>query len=322
LFSNSTIVVMVVLQVVNVVQAKASKPCGELSWKKCKASAVCGYSIFEDECISTIIGELSIVRDGKENFAPGKLCTVGGGKGNSAGTDEDKLSVVGGGNNNWIMGDTNVVSGGKRNVMYKNMEDSSFKDLEGSTISGGFENEIESGASFSVITGGESNTIVPVTKNGAENSVISGGLENSVLAKGGVVTGGTFNGEVSDDGINTVITGGFGNDAKGIGGVVMGGRYANANGDFSLAFGGHNTYATNDHSMVINLIDNEPKESKRTLAEACSKEDLTGSICSTEDGQFLVYAEQFTFQIGNNVDERLMIKKDNIKNLIDVLNED
>jgi len=338
LFSNSTIVVMVVLQVVNVVQAKASKPCGELSRKQCKASAVCG--ILEDECISTIIGELSIVRDGQNNFAPGKLCTVGGGEGNLAGTDEDKLSVVGGGKNNLIFGDTNVVSGGKRNVMFKDMEDSSFKDLEGSTISGGYESVIESGASFSVVTGGVANTIFPGSKNGAENSVISGGIENAVLAKGGVVTGGDFNGNISEGGTNAVITGGFGNDAKGIGGVVMGGRFGNANGDYSLAFGGHNTYAKNDHSMVINLIDNEPKESKRTLAgrplslhgdvkrlledeiEACSKEDVTGSVCSTDDGQFLAYAEQFTFQIGNNVDERLMIKKDNIKNLIDVLNED
>jgi len=305
LFSNSAIVVMVVLQVVNVVHAQS---CSELSKKKCKASTECGYfddGEDDDECISTNIGKFSIVRDGKKNFAPGKLCTVGGGEDNLAGTVKDEVSmcVVGGGKGNFVKGDTNVVSGGKGNYM--------LKDLEGSTISGGYENQIGSGASFSVITGGLDNYVEPAFQNSARSGTISGGIGNTVLATGGVVTGGESNGGISEGGTNAVITGGFGNDAKGLGGVVMGGRMGNANGKFSFAYG-NNTYAQNDHSMVIALTDTKPDEEPYG----------TKPLLSDEDGQFLVYAEQFTFQIGNNVDTRLNINKDNMKNLLDVLNED
>mmetsp|Transcript_13180 Transcript_13180/g.14974 ORF Transcript_13180/g.14974 Transcript_13180/m.14974 type:complete len:323 (+) Transcript_13180:140-1108(+) len=319
LFSNSTIVVMVVLQVVNVVQAKASKPCSELSRKQCKKSAVCG--IFEDACISTIIGELSIVRDGQNNFAPGKLCTVGGGEGNLAGTDEDQFSVVGGGKSNSISGDTNVISGGKRNAIVRDMEESFLKVMEGNTISGGYDNVMETGDDgvlFSVITGGRFNFVFPETKKNIESATISGGIGNGVLANGGTVTGGDSCGQFSEGGTNSVISGGFGNDAAGIGAVAMGSKFNNANGDYSISFGSPNTFANNDHSMVINLMDFGLPP---TDLDYCSENDEF-SVCSTDDGQFLAYAEQFTFQIGNNVDTRLNINKDNMKNLLDVLNED
>jgi len=328
LFSNSAIGVTVVLvlglQVMNVVQAQ---PCSDLTKKQCKKVTDCGF--FDDGgCISTTIGKLSIVRDGENNFAPCELCTVGGGEGNLAGTDEDKFSVVGGGNKNWVNGDTNVISGGKRNVIVRDMEESFLKAMEGNTISGGYENEIETGDKgvlFSVITGGKGNGVYPESKNNIESATVSGGNRNVVLASRAVVTGGQSNGQYSVGGTNSVITGGTGNDAEGIGGVVMGGLYSNANGVNSIAFGGTygGTYAKNDHSMVINLIDLGVPEDPDYYnnVEGCSKKDEF-SVCSKKDGHFLAYAEQFTFQIGNNVDKRLIINKDNIKNLLNVLNED
>merc|ERR1712194_901632 len=168
--------------------------------------------------------------------------------------------------------------------------------------------------------GGRFNFVSPETKKNIESATISGGIGNGVLANGGTVTGGDSCGQFSEGGTNAVISGGFGNDAAGIGAVAMGSKFNNANGDYSISFGSQNTFANNDHSMVINLMDFgfPPPEFGTNY---CSEKDEF-SVCSTDDGQFLAYAEQFTFQIGNNVDTRLIINKDNIKNLLDVLNED
>merc|ERR1712238_327433 len=164
------------------------------------------------------------------------------------------------------------------------------------------------------------NFVFPETKNDIKSATISGGIGNGVLANGGVVTGGDSCGTASEGGTNAVISGGLSNDAAGVGAVAMGNRFNNANGDYSISFGGPNTFANNDHSMVINLMDFGFPPADWDV-KYCSKKDEF-SVCSTDDGHFLAYAEQFTFQIGNNVDTRLIMNKDNIKNLLDVLNED
>merc|ERR1712238_584320 len=169
-------------------------------------------------------------------------------------------------------------------------------------ISGGYDNVIETG------------------DNGVLYSAITGGFGNVALADGFVVTGGDSCGRASEGGTNAVILGGLSNDAAGVGAVAMGNAYNNANGDYSISFGGPNTFANNDHSMVINLMDFGFPPADWDV-KYCSKKDEF-SVCSTDDGHFLAYAEQFTFQIGNNVDTRLIMNKDNIKNLLDVLNED
>merc|ERR1712238_319574 len=143
-----------------------------------------------------------------------------------------------------------------------------------------------------------------------ESATISGGFGNVALANGFVVTGGDSCGRASEGGTNAVILGGLSNDAAGVGAVAMGNAYNNANGDYSISFGGPNTFANNDHSMVINLMD-----------FGFPPADWDVKYCSKDDGHFLAYAEQFTFQIGNNVDTRLIMNKDNIQNHIDALLE-
>jgi len=300
------LVVAVIASSVHVVQGQTSDPCDGLSKNQCKKKKECTY-IF-NTCFSTA-GKGSVVRQGDNNVAPGKYCAVGGGKRNQAGDINDTYNVVGGGDFNYLVqGSKNTISGGKFNAIKGGGDVQEFD-----TISGGWQNSIFK-SSYSVITGGggegdgfgKSNSI-----SGVDTSTISGGSQNLIQGSGtstsshNTITGGFDN--ILNFGGNGAITGGFQNGLFGRGAVVAGGASNFVSGSNSLAFG-QSVVTTFDHSMVVNLIGGRPLE-------------------DTEEGEFLMYANSFRFQIGNGkgkggLDLSTTITKQNIPYLRAALDEE
>jgi len=305
-------VVLVGVAAPSVVLAQSTNPCSGLSENKCDKKTECSFISVLNFCADTT-GFLSIARQGEDNFASGDFCTTGGGKKNNAGAIKaggtaDSYSVVGGGTRNFSVGDKGVISGGKDNTV--STRGNGPKQFIGSTISGGQFNTIKSGDSlntgspFCVITGGGGSTEVDRNDiTSASAGTISGGRSNRIGGNGSVVTGGVVN-RVFGLSNNSVVTGGNFNSADGRGSVVVGG-FLNAvtRSDFSIAFGQNAFVDRLDSSMVVNL----------------SKKDLSAD----KDGQFLVSAKSYKFQIGNGANDlSTFINKDNIGNLIDALNVD
>jgi len=299
--------VVVAATIVPVVVQAQPNPCDDLSKKKCEKLTDCTFVIFDDdddddgECLLTA-GEDSVVRQGKGNVSPGTLNTVGGGLLNDAG--DDSFCVIGGGKRNFSGGDKITISGGNDNIIESNI---------GSTISGGFFNEIFEGTSFSVITGGgrgdgSTNFSQGNTIEDAKEGTISGGKMNFLAGEKGVVTGGKSNTSGGFEflaGKKGVVTGGQSNTSGGEGSVIIGGRSNTANGANAIAFG-ENAFITNDSSMAVNLIEGNTLE-------------------TTEEGQFLMTAESFRFQIGNDKNKNnggissFKITDENIDRLIEAL---
>jgi len=301
------LVVGVVASSVCVVQGQNSDPCEDFNKKKCGKKDECTWNSDLEFCALTA-GTDSIVRDGSENTASGEYSAVGGGRWNDAGFIGDAYNVIGGGDSNTCVGNKNIISGGNNNFIGGNGAPHDFD-----TISGGWNNEIFDSSS-SVITGGggefdsdEENSI-----KGGETSTVSGGKKNRIRGLGGssgnTISGGFDNIIEESDMQYRTITGGLENDVKGQGAVVSGGERNGAYNRNSLAFG-QNAASIHDHSMVVNLIG------------GLDKDDL---LTSDEDGQFLVSAESFLFQIGDGNDgiDSTELTKTNIQNLRTALEEE
>jgi len=129
--------------------------------------------------------------------------------------------------------------------------------------------------------------------NSKGSVTISGGNGNMVSDKNSVVTGGQAN---NATGLNSVVLGGRSNAATGPYAFIGGGNGNVASGSHSIAMG-QSAYALNDHSMVINL------------------QGVNNDLKSTEDGQFMVRAKQYRFQISTDTDLTVTITEDNIENL-------
>ena len=256
-------------------------------------------------------GEFSVVIFGSDNIAPGKFCNVNGGEGNEAGTDsfsgdgfENDYAVIGGGLENSAGSRFSTITGGIENFVSRGGK----TPTKHNTISGGAGSGI-SGFISSVITGGTENRMFG-SGDGARNAcTISGGQVNicSDDAEYGVATGGLDN--VAND-VAAVAFGGADNIGNGLSATSVGGEFNTINGDFSIGLG-TDTRVNNDSSMVINLID-------RPFA---LDDDRFGPDGDTDvDGQFLVNAKSYSFQIGKNRDDlRFQITDANIQNLIDAL---
>jgi len=329
-----------------VVQAQQSNPCSGLSLNKCDDKTECTYiSEFGGSCFETT-GFKSVIRQGEDNIAPGQFCTVGGGKKNlNGGFLADSYSAIGGGNRNSIFGSTTTISGGNRNVVNAQPEPVDEETI-GSTISGGLLNTIV--GPFGVITGGggaerdkgESKGDSNIIRSGRKNT-ISGGRTHRVRGEGSVVTGGrdNFISEFSNsDDTNCVITGGLANDASGNGSIVVGGIGNRATGDYSIAFG-EQARAGFDSSMVVALVfagddddsdeDSEDDKSDEEVVDSFgSDDDEDVAAASDKEGQFLVVAKSFRFQIGNGKNNNngdissTRITDKNIDRLIDALAEE
>jgi len=299
-----------------VVQAQQSNPCSSLQTEnECNKNTECTFLFSCNDCVQTT-GFKSVARQGEINVAPGDFCTVGGGELNNAG--DFLYNAIGGGQDNRNLGNKGTISGGNFNVIDRETD-------IGATISGGNGNLIEgiggsSSSSFSVITGGGDDPFSddPFSDGGnkifaAEAATISGGQINFLEGENGVITGGQNN---RSEGKGIVVTGGTfngGGSKKGISSVVIGGKSNNADGDYSIAFG-TNANAINKNSMVMNLVVVPENES-----------DDFVDLSSEEDGQFLVVAKSFRFQIGNGKNKNnggissFKITDENINRLIEAL---
>jgi len=267
--------VVLVLAVVPVVKAQTNI-CEGLSFTDCIEKEECD---FYSPCVP-IAGEGSVVRQGDENLAAGKFCTAGGGQYNQAGYPDNSYNVVGGGHRNVCRGNKNTIAGGNENYVSN--------DSKLVTISGGNSNRIIEASRYSVITGGGGKNEI----SKGDSSTISGGKRNGVRGSGNsgnTVTGGFENGiyYTAEPPRDCVITGGSNNAATGQGAVVLGGKNNSAKGDYSIALG-ENAIAEYDNSMAVNLV-NDSSPSERLLTE--------------QEGQFLMKAASFRFQIGNGGDD-------------------
>ncbi|OEU06367.1 hypothetical protein FRACYDRAFT_254812 [Fragilariopsis cylindrus CCMP1102] len=237
-------------------------------------------------------GEFSVAILGFDNIAPGKFCNVNGGKGNVAGLFND-YAIIGGGVDNDAGAIFSTITGGRENLIEREVETHS-------TISGGDNNVINISIS-SVITGGTENRMLGDRANFA--CTISGGTNNTCSTDIGVATG-LFN---AANNVAAVAFGGAANEVNGQSATSVGGEDRTINGDFSIGLG-KITNVNNDSSMVINLAVSRSEESEVFISD------------TDVDGQFLVNAESFTFQIGKNRDDlRFQITEDNIQNLITAL---
>jgi hypothetical protein len=245
-------------------------------------------------------GDFSVVVLGEENSAPGKFCNVNGGKLNQAGFLEDKqfrkYAVIGGGTENAAGPTFSTITGGRENFI-------SGEDQRFSTISGGDSNGISPELFASVITGGTENRMCGGFEINKEYCTISGGDSNGCSALCGVATGGRKNIALN---AASVAIGGIGNVGNGISATSLGGENNFIGGAFSIGLG-IGTKVLDDSSMVINL-NVPPGQTSDTETDTDGR------------GQFIVKAESFTFQVGNNNDGlSIQITKDSIKNLINAL---
>mmetsp|Transcript_5128 Transcript_5128/g.5712 ORF Transcript_5128/g.5712 Transcript_5128/m.5712 type:complete len:323 (+) Transcript_5128:47-1015(+) len=304
--------------VLRVVQGQTTDPCGEFNKKKCGKKDKCTWNSAIEFCLLTA-GTGSVVREGSENTASGKYSVVGGGQWNNAGSIDDAYNVIGGGDSNVCYGgSTNTVSGGNTNGIVP-IDDADADVPDFNTISGGWTNIITD-KSYSVITGGggDSDGEVDGDSNiiqGCDTSTISGGKKNrigplppDVGGDGNTISGGFDNIIEKSDMQYRTITGGLENDVKGQGAVVSGGERNGAYNTNSLAFG-QNAAAIFDHSMVVNLIGGDVTDDP---------------LLGTKDGEFLVSAESFLFQIGDGNDgiDSTELTKTNIQNLRTALEEE
>jgi len=243
----------------------------------------------------TETGEFSVVILGQDNIATGRFCNVNGGKDNRAGSGAfgRTYAVSGGGFTNAASATFSTISGGRENSI-------GITIFKHSTISGGDNNGISTSFASSVITGGEANRVDLFGEiDSRTGCTISGGTNNSCSTDYGVATG-LIN--AAND-VAAVAFGGIDNQVNGQSATSVGGVSNNINGDFSIALG-VKSIVNSDSSMVINLNDFNDNVFDGTDG----------------DGQFIVDAKSYTFQIGRNRDDlRFQITEDNIQNLIDAL---
>jgi len=251
------------------------------------------------------VGPFSVVRvEEAKNKAKGEYCTVSGGKQNSAGPKDAIYSSVGGGKENQSDGNGCSISGGSGNRISHSVDGSEFINNLYSSISGGVNNLIEKGTTCA-ISGGNGNIIQDSTGE-ARDGTISGGSSNVISSgNGNVITGGMDNASTTKSQVridDTVITGGKDNKVDENYAVVIGGIDNAAIGKYSIAFG-TNAVAGKDNSMAVNLNEEELK--------------------TTAEGEFLIAAESFFFQIGSGKMDgsSILFDKTNIKILKDLLDE-
>jgi len=267
---------------------------------------VVGQQVQGNSLFGSQIGFDSVARQGENNTALGRFCTVGGGKKNHAGGNPDLIDPV--------FADYVVVGGGKNNKA----------SARSSVISGGLQNEIPSSHEYSVIGGGKENGSTTAMNSTCKGNVITGGSNNKWngknVGKGFMtISGGRMN-VVAGEG--AVVTGGLNNKATGIGSVVLGGQYNVASGSHSIVPGGTKNVAEGDHSIAMGSNSLVKHDSSMVI----NLQGMTKEVESTTEGQFLVQASRYRFQISSdpghgpdNSNNVILIDETNIKNLRDAI---
>jgi hypothetical protein len=188
-------------------------------------------------------GDFSTILGGDQNVASAVGTTVCGGTANTAGGTTGAPfaapgnDVVAGGRNNTANGGQSFVGGGHQNTA---------SGID-SVIGGGELNVIGSGSTWTVIGGGNGNTIAGTTINSSDNAFIGAGSSNSIAdnSPNAVICGGN-----SNQAGNTCATvvGGNNNIATGNSSTV-GGQGCTVAGDFAAAFG-LNCVGSSPHSFA------------------------------------------------------------------------
>jgi hypothetical protein len=225
----------------------SSTPQGEARDTRCSTQAAfCSVlaGSFANQ-VSTGIDGATIAgggQSGSPNRVSGKLGTVGGGGGNTAGEgatvsggiDNRALyfhTTIGGGTNNLANGEEATVGGGMQNTASDrfatvggggtNLASSFF-----ATVSGGSGNTAS--FNFATVGGGTDNV------SSSEAAVVDGGNHNLAQASYSAIGGG-INNRVSGE--SAAISGGAGNLASGMDAAIPGGFANQAAGDYSFAAG-------------------------------------------------------------------------------------
>jgi hypothetical protein len=174
----------------------------------------------------------------------------GGGVSNAAGGDG---SVVGGGITNFACDQNSSILGGSENGIGSAGHASYDETIGGgsgnwitygvySTIGGGVDNAIGSGAGMaSFVGGGEFNAI------NADYGTIAGGYQNTVSSKYGAIVGGEYNAAFGE---GSYVGGGGYNTASGEGAIVVGGFNSKANGTWATIPGGYVNSAAGTYSFA------------------------------------------------------------------------
>jgi len=176
--------------------------------------------------------EFATVVGGRNNRAEGDYAAIGGGGFNSASGD---YSTVSGGNSNAASSNTSTVSGGERN-----------RAINGyATVGGGFENLASGG--YSTVGGGGSDGFNPGNTAGGDYSTVGGGISNTASGDRSTVGGGLGN---TGSNFAATVGGGNSNVASNNTSTVGGGFVNTASGQQSTVGGGNTNVASGSSSTV------------------------------------------------------------------------
>jgi hypothetical protein len=170
----------------------------------------------EATCLGSIIAAVVSESDEQTNEVTGVFSFIGAGNGNAV---TSSYSIV-------ASGIVNVASG------------------YASVIGGGAYNLIANGAEYSIIMGGEANTIT------GTYGVIGAGTNNRVLGEYNVIGGGNEN---TCDGSYNIINAGEENiiDSDSKQSVIAGGQYNTISGKYSTILGGKDNFVEGNYGLVL-----------------------------------------------------------------------
>lgn len=218
--------------------------------------------------------------------------TVGGGRGNTAGSDDgttvsSQSATVGGGTNNTASGAGSTVGGGSTNTASGNnatVAGGSGNTASGSQafVGGGTSNNAE--GQRSAIAGGDDNSSTNIF------NFIGGGSGNMTTGTHGVIGGGSTN--ATSNG-NSFVGGGSNNTASGSRAVVAGGSGNTASDNRSFVGGGQNNQSTAAHSAVSGGDSNIASNIFATIAGGSSN-DAEGFGSTVGGGQTNIASAEYS----------------------------
>lgn len=285
-------------------------------------------------------GDRCAIVSGLNNTCSGYYTIIGGGEHNYIpGAGGSRHSGIFCGSENEIVGDASVISGGYENNIagsYSCIGGGYQNDIEGhyNNISGGSLNIINSGASYSGVLSGASNTVTDVF------SSIAGGAENQANNQGVFIGGGFLN---IGNGSSSSILGGMANVVDGNFSVAIGstnhidgysstaiGNNHYISGQYSGVASGFSNTVTGDCSVITGGarlaigdrsaayrggFDTNPIGPSNTI-------DLTSSTAPWNNETFYIVDTKFWFNTENHADADFRIDGDDVNLLYADASED
>ncbi|MGE3801365.1 MAG: tail fiber domain-containing protein, partial [Candidatus Kapaibacterium sp.] len=231
--------------------------------------------------INTVQGLNGTISGGLSNMVSATGGTVGGGEINRAMAAN---STVAGGRANFSYSTGGFIGSGRRNV------DSS---AEYSVIAGGDSDTIYANASWATIGGGQTNRV----QGGGIYATIAGGNSNTAAARSTTIAGGEGN-IVSAN--YATVAGGFRDSALAIGATVSGGSNNTAGGSGATVGGGSRNKATGASSTIAGGVDNVASVGSSTVAGGVRNTAAGGNSVVGGGGDNTVNAGNATIAGGSN----------------------